>query len=408
MLDRKTPSEQVFEYRHAASRYKRHSLNQWQTFLLIEVLMLAFAVGMAALIFLPDKKLDFGHFWQWFTSRPFAVEADILLAPTILLVLFAINWLERRSTLAVTQGELIFRQNLPFGLDALFRTGWRISLADISEIQILYNPVIAGAPEILVAKTRIRDKSGASHIITPSAWFIPGGSPHPLPKPAHAPFLSMGISENWRTVENKTILQKAFSDFPIVRALTEHHPNFPYYDPSKNSMSDLFAHRSIQFGIVTGLSLVVAALLLIILRQNSHLQDGLPIWLYVSLVLAALYLYWKIDQKESPPAPTGNRILALIFLVGGVIIGASQVISLLNGLGVDSGHEQAFVVRADNLEPIDPTTGTGKIKLPGENSRHAWLKEGTEVKLFVKKGRLGLWEFNDEPLRQLANQQGIR
>ena len=106
--------------------------------------------------------------------------------------------------------------------------------------------------------------------------------------------------------------------------------------------------------------------------------------------------------------PVAHSIIAAILLLIGVGMAAQPVTVLFNGVGLDADRMQAFVVRADNLEPVDDKTGIGAIALPGAQSRQAWLKEGTPVSLPVKKGRLGLWEYDDAPLRDLADIQEIR
>lgn len=404
MLDHKTASAQVFEYRPAYKHYgMQHRI--WG----IAVVILMIALLMTIFIFQSPAPIpDMDTIWQRFISKTTAFDFLYLLPLLISLPTAGAQWLESRSKLTLTQDELIYSRNLPFGLDRFIRTGWRIKLADIMDIQIFASPLRVEYMEISQARIRLQLGSGAFHFITPSVWFIPGSPARQPLKKVQPPWNFFAMPEGWRSPENRAILQKAFADLPLIRELAARNLIVPDYNSSTaNQLPDLFAHRSVKFGIVTGLSLAVSALLLMILRQNNHLHDELPMWVYVVLALAALYSFWKIDQKDTPAAPTGNRILAVIFLVGGVIFSADKIVPLLNGVGIDE-QKQTFIVHSAYLEPANTATESGRVDLPGKNSRHAWLKEGTEVTLSVKKGRLGLWEYNDEPLRQLADRQGIR
>lgn len=169
-----------------------------------------------------------------------------------------------------------------------------------------------------------------------------------------------------------------------------------------------FLQSRLTLGISAGIALIVATLAIMIGYKHQHLQWDFPLWIYPVLAVLALFTLWSLGRRDAWRPPVLHSVIAALFFVIGIAMAAQPVTVFLNGLGVASDRTQTFVVRAGSLEPIGNRTGIRPIDFPGTQSRLAWLKDGTIVKLAIKQGRFGLWEYDDTPLRQLADEQGIQ
>jgi hypothetical protein len=126
----------------------------------------------------------------------------------------------------------------------------------------------------------------------------------------------------------------------------------------------------------------------------------------LGVLMASVQLALSLRDSKNPPWL--YRILAAAILATGATVAAPVGITALNGLGVASARQENFVVRSGRLEPVDENAPTGAIELPGSESRMAFLREGTRVSLSMTRGRFGLWAYDDTPLRNQADAQGIR
>jgi hypothetical protein len=317
----------------------------------------------------------------------------------------------KRRQLTLTEDELIHTLSLPFGLNALLPVNWRISLRDVTGVEF-FQPAIFGQFSELaftVAQLKISQRQGPTRVINPAMWFVPGSpSRAPLEPVAKSGFFSSG-SGVWLRPENQEILRSAFANMPIVQALRDHGVAVPDPKlPSNYQDEDLFASKSVKFGVVAGMLLIITTLLTMIARPNLHLQASFPTWFYIGLGCASLLLLWAIGEREQRRPRAFHIILAVIFFVGGITGAAHPVTTLINGIGIDAGEQQTFVAHGGSLEPIGHQSGIGTIGPLGESSRLHWLKDGTTVTLTVTKGRFGLWEYDDKALRSMADAQGIK
>lgn len=428
------PKAQIFEYRSA----ERHinDPKRKRAMLLISGLLVGGISAMFVGIFWMMGIENWADFQQAFsatkgdaatsTGLPHSAQKDFatnqqpawqpaFLYPFLgyLLVIGVLQWVRhaapKRCSLTLTEDALIHVYRLPLGLNAIVPANWCISLRDITAVEFIQSPLLGAIPAPVLAQLRISQSEGPTRSIRPAMWFVPGSPARPPLKPTGKPSLFASPSGMWLKPENQAIVRAAFADFPIVQALRARGIAVPdAHLPANIQDHDLFACRSIMFGIVAGLALVIATLAIMIGHKHQHLQSDLPLSLYFVLGGVALLMLWLIGRRDTQRPPVGHSILAAIFLVAGVAMATQPMTVLVNGFGVTSNQSQAFVVRAGNLEPVDGQTGIGAIELPGTQSRQGWLKEGTPVSLVVKKGRLALWEYDDTPLRQLADAQGIR
>ncbi|PRC92423.1 hypothetical protein S2091_2798 [Solimicrobium silvestre] len=342
-----------------------------------------------------------------------------------LFILVTVNWwvyiLPTSYSLTLTDDELISNHQLPFGLNALIPAispfNWHISLHDITAVELIQIPLFGKAMQRLTTPTfafvrlRISQRSGPVRTINPAMWVVPGSLGRTPLKPVGkrdllADFFS-NVANRWLKPENQAILRAGLLDLPIAHALSERGVTMSEAAPHNIKEHDLFACRSIKFGIITALTLSSAALGILLLCKYQHLKFDFPLSLHLLICTTILCAFFLLNQNDKSRPPLLHTVLTALCLVGSMAIGAQPIAMFLNGFGVTSNQSQDFVIRAGKLEPIANFSGIGSIKLPGKESRQGWLQSGTKVTLKVTQGHFGLWEYNDEPLRQLVDAQGI-
>lgn len=344
-----------------------------------------------------------------------------ILAPLILLMFGLILWVgysaPRRYSLTLSDDVLKFSFRLPPGLKNLLGTDWAIPLNDIARIESVLNPMLllANAQAPAVMQIRIRPRKGLSRTLTPTTWFNPGDPASTPLKPMGRPRWFEGSAAYWMRPENQALLQSNFDDLPLVRALRARGIEVPPLGPLGTlEQQDLFAVGSIKFGILAGLASSVFALAIIVGRgilsttSSMHFAFDLPVFIYPLLCGAALFGMWQVSRRDYTRPPIWQVTLAAVFLIAGVAFVTPQLAFVANNLGARQELSQDFVVRKGSLVPTDNRAGIGTIPLPGKQIRAAWLKEETRVTLTIRKGNLGLWEYDDLALRRAADDQGIR
>ena len=382
-----TSTTQVFEYR-LPGQGNLHK-KKW-------MLILPWVVVTGVVFGMPFVGINWGGF-------------DLVTVSLIYMLMCMSLWTRYYATkycsLTLTEDALVYIFRLPFGLSTLFPMDWRICLRDITKVEVNQSPLMGTAPIPGMEQLCISQREGPMRYIAPANWFAPDAVAPPPVKPTGKPRLFASPSTIWKQPENQLIARSAFADLPIVLALRARGievPNTVLLPDAKEF--DLFASRSVKFGIVAGLGLFVAALVIMILNKHQHLQIDFPLWVYLALVGASLLAMWAIVRRDAWRPPVFNIVLASIFLIAGVALSAQPVATLFNGLGVGTDQSQVFKVHAGSLEPIEGKTGIGSIYLLAPQTRETWLKEGSAITLYVKKGRLGLWEYDDVPLRLLADE----
>lgn len=324
-----------------------------------------------------------------------------------LLMAALVPWLERcvkrRYFMILEEGTLTQTHRALWGKGSQ-RMDWQIPLREIAAAEITAGPL---SPLPWMMQLHVTRLNGIEHKIDIANWFKLGGDCLPPLKPVggtgffHSP---MGL---WMKPENQKLLAEAAMELPLVRALRERGVvvSAMLNDARPN---DLFASRAVKLGICAGLGLVVLALALMVTRMHPRFIDGVPLWVYPGVAVALILAYLRVASTDEWRPPVAHHFIGFTLLAAGASIAVSPLALLINGLGVPALELQAFVVRDGHLEARDAPLGAERIELPGKQSRSAWLKEGTEVRLEVKQGRLGLWEYDDTPLRDAADVQGIR
>ena len=366
-----TPTTQVFEYRPPGQAGFTESKWKWVLLWVVSTLLL---IGMLFTGNRPWGKFDWLTFGLIYCSMNMSLWVRYIVPA--------------QRSLTLTDDALIHICRLPFGLHGLFRVNWQISLRDITGVEVFQSPLMGSAPIPGMEQLCISQRKGASYYMQPAQWFAAGAVAPASARPESLPTARV-----------------AFADLPIVLALRARGIVVlnSVVLPDDNEF-DLFASRCVKFGIVVGLALFVGALAIMVSNKYQHLQMDFSWWVYAALAGASLLVLWGIARRDTWRPPVFNMVLASIFLIAGVCMAAQPVATLVNGWGVDSEQPQAFTVHAGSLVPTGSKTGVGPIYVLAPQSRQTWLKEGTVMILYVKKGRLGLWEYDDTPLRALPDQ----
>lgn len=310
-----------------------------------------------------------------------------------------------RSTLTLDADALTHRCDAPRVLQRVLHLNWRIPLQDIVTVEIVPPPMQAHITSLETALLRIQTRQRLPRMLTPASWYIPG---HP-DRAVLIPVRTAGHPQTlWTLPENRPILRKALNELPLIKALRARGIAVADNMSATDVISqDMLAHRAVKFALTVGLFLVTTSLFLMMWRANQHLQMSVSIWVYAGLVAAALTVMWLLIRQDIKRPPLAHSIVASCILCVGACMAFQPFILLVNGFLYDSAQTQTFVAQAGVLKPVSPQCGIGEIE-PSSLGRAAWLKDGTSLQLTVKRGRLGVWEYEDLPLRAAADAQGIR
>ncbi|MES2933940.1 MAG: hypothetical protein V4805_10695 [Pseudomonadota bacterium] len=323
-----------------------------------------------------------------------------------LLIACALVWLEKaaskRSALALTDQTLSRHFQLPFNLNTAFPLSWQIGLHDITSAELILPTMFGAIPVPAKVRLRVHHRGGPAQTLFPAMWFVPGSQPRPRLMPSETPSLFANPFRLWRRPENQAIAHAALTDFPLVHALRAHGIGVSE-SHSHIASQNLFASRSVKLGLLVALGLVIATIGLMIVRKNQHLQYDFPRWLDLSVGTAAFIAFWLMSHRDTPPALTSTRAFGALCFAVGVAVSAQQIVLLVNGLGLGAEQAQTFEVRGGNLQALPSQSAIGTIVLAGNHGRAPWLQDGTKLTLTVQRGRLGLWEFDDAPLRRLPD-----
>jgi len=324
------------------------------------------------------------------------------------LALWGLLLAQRRCTLRLDTDSLTQSCDLPFGLGRFTPYHWTVPLPDICAIEYFRNPVQPVSPSIYMVTLQIKRGQGKARVIAPAHWYHQGEAAQPAPRPMSQAKLFTNPSTTWALPENQAIMRQAVANLPLAKALRER--GFEISKPDFNDSArdqNFFSSPSVKYAIVIGAGLVLLTLFLMISRPYQHLQSLPSIWAVIASCIAVLAIFLLASKKESPPPVVVHKVVAGLSLVAGITMAAPPLVLLVNGLGIESSHIQEYVVHKGLLEPVN-APDLGLIELPGKQGRIGFLREGSRLSLNVKRGRLGLLEYDDTPLREEADKQNIQ
>ncbi len=320
-----------------------------------------------------------------------------LLAAVIFQAIDAWQLLARRQ-LVITDTHVHHRCSLAFGIGPQGEGNWSLALADIAEIRSPAPLTLHPLQVPTELRLELRMRNGSARSIEAPSWFVPGSPPRQSLRPPRRPGIHFTLSEAhiWSTPENQHHLREFFSRLPVVEAFAKRGkfaspPSIRTIPPQM----DLFAWGKVKFGLLAGLGLIVASLLLMLALPDEHTEEFLSPWQCAGLgfVLALAYLGYLSTGADRPP--WSHRWVAAVLLFFGIATAIHPLTVTLNCLVTAESHSVEYVVQNGALVPSSTGQEFPVIDLPGRQIRSAWLREGTAVKREIRKGLFGLWHYSD-------------
>lgn len=440
----------MLEFR-PAHKHHTQTLNTRQQWLLTVGFMLAILVWFVWSmhhIFPAFSSKDWLRVWAAIQSKPAESGHWTSLAlPLIFLLVSLCVWRWQKSLrLHVNQNGIRQEHDLPFGLGRFFGHNWAIRWTDIQSLEVRRRGGDFGYQHALplhMVELVISLKDGSQRLLYPVFWFRPDEPPRGRLKLKRDP-LVLSVENPWFRPENQLMFAQAFSNLPAVQALNRHGAAYGHgvawpqkWPPSPLALGNQPEVTALLLGAV---GLVCVGIFLMVAEPNLHLHDAS--WsLRLALAMGTLAIwglglsYWhhcrwraktdvanvqlayqtgKTGQTTAQPARLSKAFLTLaaIVWVAAVMLMTEPLLVHLSRLGRDNqAHTVGFVVSGGRATPSVAEFGQPEIPpivLPGQQSRLAHIKEGSKVNLTTQAGRWGLWAYDDQPLRQLADTQGIR
>ena len=431
-------SEEMLVYRYAPSHEEPLISRRVQWWLLggVAIAVLAFAAWSLLRTFPQLGWGDWLAMGSGFVEKLFKKDLAwlSLLQPALLVAAFGGSWLwKRHLRLYITPQGLRQEHRLPLGLHHLFGQNWQVSWNEVSSVSTRRSRLAAGGIQYLAsAELVVQPHRGRQRVLRPAFWFRPDDPPRQRLKPAgsHSPF-QYNVSNPWGNPEGNAQLAQAFAGLRLVKAIHQWAPapGFTLPWPGIGAAYGADLNRQPEALALLGGTILVflTGWGLMLYAPNIHLHasptwGGRAAWALGTLALWALALRWwrqrQVDKALAPhdTPPSGREPLskpalafAAVLWVGAVAFVTEPLLAHAAQLGrEDQRRTYRFTVADGWAQPLgQDSANIPPIQLPAQ-SRLAWIKSGSEVELTTVEGRLGLWVYNDAPLRYLADTQGMR
>lgn len=357
-LEGGTPGDEVLVYRPLQSHMVPiiSPRVQWLLWGVLTVGVLAYGAWMLLRTFPELGRLD-GEGWRTLAAAVWQKDSEKfrgwllpMLYPLAVVVSAGVHWLSiHRLTLRIGPQGLRQEHRLPLGLHHLFGQNWQIAWGDVRRITVRRASLGGGAvPALAWVEIVVAVGYGYKRVLRPAFWFSPDDPPRPRLKPSGSP---SPLTAPWGGAINDDHLAEAFAQLRLVRALEQHAPP---------------ACRALRW---PGTAPVVGT-----------------------------------DLNRQPEALALLLGTIVVFLTGWFLM----LYAALLGRG-DAWQTHRFAIADGQAKPMGADAAhVPPIELPGRQSRLAWIRAGSEADVRTVEGRWGVWIYNDEPLRALADQQGVR
>jgi hypothetical protein len=437
-LEEDMPGEEVLVYRPLQSHMVPiiSPRVQWLLMGVMTVGVLAFVAWMLLRTFPELGRLD-PEGWRTLAAGVWqkAREKDRawlpMVYPLIMLTTVGVRWLWlRHLTLRIGPQGLRQEHRLPLGLHHLFGQNWQIDWGDVRRITARRSNLVGGAvPTLAWVEIVVAVGYGSQRVLRPAFWFRPNDPPRPHLKPSGSP---SPLTDPWSGSINQTRLAEAFAQLRLVRALEHHAPTAcqALHWPGTAHPAGTDLNRQPEALVLLGGTIVVflTGWALMLYAPHVHLHAS-PTWMdRAAWSLGPLALWalaaWEWRRQPSadplpatPTAPSKGRdpvskpalafaavlwVAAVAFVTEPLLVHAA----MLGRSGAWQTHR--FAIAEGQARPMGAdAVHVPPIELPGRQSRLAWIRAGSEADVQTVKGRWGVWIYNDEPLRALADQQGV-
>ena len=432
-----SPGEEVLVYRpiqsHVAPLISPRV--QWLLAGAVALAVLAYAGWSLLRIFPELGRLD-GEGWRALGAGFWqkASEKDMAwlpwLYPFFATAIVGTRWLwSRHLKLCISAQGVRQEHRLPLGLHHLFGQNWQVAWSEVQDITTRRSSMASGqVPQLAWVEIVLQLGHGRQRVLRPAFWFRASDPPRPRLKPTGSP---SPLAEPWAGSINSAQLAAAFADLRLIRALQQHAPvpglalPWPGTAPAGPDLN-----RQPEALVLLGGTILVflTGWSLMLFAPHIHLH-ALPTWVdraaWALGTLALWALAWKGWHRRraslpryAPGAPAQPRepsskpalAFAAALWVAAVAFVIEPLLVHTALLGrADAWQTYRFAVADGQAKSIGAEAAhVPPIQLPGRQSRLAWIKAGSEATLSAVEGRWGVWVYNDEPLRALANQQGVR
>lgn len=315
-------------------------------------------------------------------------------------VFIPVWWLRNRyplrRSLALHADTLSHVCRLPFGLNRVLRMDWSISLREIKSVEIVATP---GSAMPAAVGLNIALTDGSKRRIDAANWFAPGC-------PALAPILPEGgfgpyedVSGLWRLSKYRKMFDEALLSLPLVAALRDRGVEVSSVMTGPRSY-EFLGYRSVRMSIGAALALVLMMWWQVKVFPDQRLMAGLPEWVLPSVGIAVVSVFGALMLHDRYRPPLYHHVIAVLLLLAASLLATPFVVLLLNGAGVPVERSQTYAVHGGSLVAANAPTGARYVALTGNHSLVEWMTDGTTIQLEIKRGRLGLWEYDDAPLRR--------
>lgn len=368
--------------------------------------------------------------WQKVREKDGAWLAVLYLLFAITIERVRTSWI-RHFTLHIGPQGLRQEHRLPLGLHHLFGQNWEFSWGEVRGITTRRASMAGGQLNALAwVEIVVQLAHGGKRVLRPGFWFRPNDPPRPHLKPSGSP---SPLMDPWGGSTNDTRLAAAFAELRLVHALERHAPvayrdlRWPGTAPSVGV--DLERQPESLALLLATILVFLTGWILMLYAPHIHLHAS-PTWMdraAWSLGTLALWLLaawrWRSQPRtdllpaEPTIAPAQRNPISKPTLAIAALLWVAAVAFVTEPLLVhaallgrsDAWQSHRFAITAGQAMPIGADAAhVPPIELPGPQSRLAWIRAGSEADLRTIEGRWGVWIYNDEPLRALADQQGVR
>jgi hypothetical protein len=440
----------MLEFRPASKHHAPWLNSRQQIYLLIGLMvpMLMWLAWLTRGTFPQIGSEGWSPIWEGIKKNWWSEKVSLMsfLSPLLSTTLVLVFLLYQRNLLLDVGADGIRQlHQLPFGLARLFGRKWSIRWADVQSFEVRrrdeYLHLAHGLPlDMVVLVLQLHD--GTKRQLHPVYWFQPTDPPRARIKLRVSSLGVLTGDDPSALPENQRMLAKAFADLPAVRALNTHGAAFGH----RLSWPEKWAPRELALTnqpeavalLVGAITVIGVGIVLMSAERHLHLHHvswylRLTFALGTLAIWAMLLWFWRQRRLSSaadpalakrptrtskPPAqavqPTLKSRLSLVFAAVAWIAATGFMTEPLLVQVAKFGHENqaqtiGFLVRGGHITPVIRDANHSDIPpiIPSEASRLAQLKEGSQVELTTRPGLWGLWVYDDQPLRQLADAQGI-
>ncbi|GAB4089855.1 hypothetical protein [Hydrogenophaga soli] len=435
-----TPGDEVLVYRPLQSHMVPIISPRTQRLLwgVLTVGVLAYVAWTLLRTFPELGRLD-GEGWRTLAAAVWQKDSEKfrgwllpMLYPLAVVVSAGVQWLSiHRLTLRIGPQGLWQEHRLPLGLHHLFGQNWQIAWGDVRRITVRRSNLVGGAvPALAWVEIVVAVGYGRQRVLRPAFWFRLNDPPRPRLKPSGSP---SPLTAPWGGFINETRLAEAFAQLRLVRALEKHAPpacrawRWPGTAPVVGT--DLNRQPEALALLLGTIVVFLTGWVLMLCAPHVHLHAS-PTWMdraawsLGTLALWALAAWGWRGQPSTDPLPAtpteppkardpvskpALAFAALLWVAAVAFVTEPLLVhAALLGRG-DAWQTHRFAIADGQAKPMGADAAhVPPIELPGRQSRLAWIRAGSEADVRTVEGRWGVWIYNDEPLRALADQQGVR